>query len=144
MLLRLKSDPHWPSFPASMAEQDVQYRDDKVAEKQTASPGSSSDNEEVGTTSLNENALLRKIDLRLLPAVGILYLLSFLDRSNVANARIEGLADDLGMTGNQCKASSDGLHIARFVDERADKHLNARFDRLNIILHRLRSLRDPV
>lgn len=31
---------------------------------------------------INENSLLRKIDLKLLPAVGILYLLSFLDRSN--------------------------------------------------------------
>lgn len=31
---------------------------------------------------VNEKALLRKLDLRLLPAVGILYLLSFLDRSN--------------------------------------------------------------
>jgi hypothetical protein len=31
---------------------------------------------------INENALLRKLDARLLPAVGILYLLSFLDRSN--------------------------------------------------------------
>lgn len=87
--------------PASMAEQGAPYPDDKVVEKQTASPGSSSDNEEAGTTGINENALLRKIDLRLLPAVGILYLLSFLDRSNVANARIEGLADDLGMSGNQ-------------------------------------------
>ncbi|KAK7720959.1 hypothetical protein SLS64_001252 [Diaporthe eres] len=84
-----------------MAEQGVQYRDEKVEEKQTASPGSSSDNEEAGTANINENALLRKLDIRLLPAVGILYLLSFLDRSNVANARIEGLADDLGMTGNQ-------------------------------------------
>ncbi|KAF7541560.1 hypothetical protein G7Z17_g11924 [Cylindrodendrum hubeiense] len=31
---------------------------------------------------INEKSLLRKIDARLLPAVGILYLLSFLDRSN--------------------------------------------------------------
>ena len=31
---------------------------------------------------INEKALLRKIDAQLLPAVGILYLLSFLDRSN--------------------------------------------------------------
>jgi hypothetical protein len=31
---------------------------------------------------VNEKALLRKIDAQLLPAVGILYLLSFLDRSN--------------------------------------------------------------
>ena len=34
------------------------------------------------TDKINEKALLRKIDAQLLPAVGILYLLSFLDRSN--------------------------------------------------------------
>ncbi|CAM1504862.1 Fc.00g024530.m01.CDS01 [Cosmosporella sp. VM-42] len=50
---------------------------------------------------INEKALLRKLDRRLLPAVGILYLLSFLDRSNVGNARIEGMVEDLNMTGNQ-------------------------------------------
>ncbi|KPM35959.1 hypothetical protein AK830_g10608 [Neonectria ditissima] len=50
---------------------------------------------------INEASLLRKIDGKLLPAVGILYLLSFLDRSNVGNARIEGMVDDLGMTGNE-------------------------------------------
>ncbi len=31
---------------------------------------------------INEKSLLRKLDGRLLPAVGVLYLLSFLDRSN--------------------------------------------------------------
>lgn len=31
---------------------------------------------------INEKALLRKLDLRLLPPLTILYLLSFLDRSN--------------------------------------------------------------
>jgi hypothetical protein len=31
---------------------------------------------------INERSLLRKLDRNLLPAVGILYLLSFLDRSN--------------------------------------------------------------
>ncbi|KAK1835689.1 major facilitator superfamily domain-containing protein [Podospora conica] len=65
-----------------------------------ADPVSSSE-EELATDGINERALLRKIDWRLLPAVGILYLLSFLDRSNVGNARIEGLATDLHMTGNQ-------------------------------------------
>ena len=34
------------------------------------------------TYGINESKLLAKIDLRLLPAVSILYLLSFLDRSN--------------------------------------------------------------
>ncbi|KAF6822931.1 major facilitator superfamily transporter [Colletotrichum plurivorum] len=72
---------------------------------------------EVGE-SVNERSLLRKLDAKLLPAVGILYLLSFLDRSNgklvsqvtgsrnadksaVGNARIEGLTDDLHMSGNE-------------------------------------------
>ncbi|KAI2476821.1 MFS transporter [Pyrenophora tritici-repentis] len=65
-----------------------------------ASSASGSDIE-VLTGVVNENKLMRKLDLRLLPAVSILYLLSFLDRSNVANARIEGLTKDLNMTGNQ-------------------------------------------
>ena len=51
--------------------------------------------------SINEPALLRKLDLTLLPTLTLLYLLSFLDRSNVGNARIEGLATDLHMTGDQ-------------------------------------------
>lgn len=33
-------------------------------------------------TSINEKSLLRKLDLKLLPPLCILYLLSFLDRSN--------------------------------------------------------------
>ncbi|KAK8119620.1 uncharacterized protein PG998_004246 [Apiospora kogelbergensis] len=54
-----------------------------------------------GDAPINEKRLLRKLDYHLLPAVGVLYLLSFLDRSNVGNARIEGMLDDLHMTGNQ-------------------------------------------
>jgi hypothetical protein len=53
-------------------------------------PGTPSSNLEADG-NVNERALLRKLDYKLLPALSILYLLSFLDRSNVANARIEGL-----------------------------------------------------
>ncbi|KAG7288419.1 hypothetical protein NEMBOFW57_004769 [Staphylotrichum longicolle] len=69
--------------------------------KDETDPASASDLDDGEVDAVNEKALIRKIDWRLLPAVGILYLLSFLDRSNVGNARIEGLADDLHMTGNQ-------------------------------------------
>ena len=51
--------------------------------------------------AISERKLLRKLDLTLLPALTLLYLLSFLDRSNVGNARIEGLTKDLHMTGDQ-------------------------------------------
>ena len=43
--------------------------------------------------------LLRKIDRTLLPFLALLYLLSFLDRANIGNARLAGLEKDLGMTG---------------------------------------------
>ena len=52
-------------------------------------------------THLNESAILRKMDLRLIPMLALLYLLSFLDRGNIGNAKIEGLVEDLGMTGAQ-------------------------------------------
>jgi hypothetical protein len=77
-------------------------------EQDTADPGfaksaqdqlDSSDQESLH--GINEKALLRKLDRKLLPALTFLYLLSFLDRSNVGNARIEGLATDLKITGNE-------------------------------------------
>lgn len=41
--------------------------------------------------------LIRKIDLRLIPFLSLLYLLSFLDRTNIGNARLDTLEDDLNM-----------------------------------------------
>jgi MFS family permease len=60
-----------------------------------------SEQEIAATYGINERSLLRKLDLHLLPGVCILYLLSFLDRSNVANAKLDGLDSDLHMTGDQ-------------------------------------------
>ncbi|KAF2224852.1 major facilitator superfamily domain-containing protein [Elsinoe ampelina] len=50
---------------------------------------------------LDLQKILRKIDLRLIPMLALLYLLSFLDRGNIGNAKIEGLQEDLRMTGSQ-------------------------------------------
>ena len=49
--------------------------------------------------------LLRKIDRNILPVLSILYLLSFLDRSNIGNARLAGLEKDLHMKGLDYNAS---------------------------------------
>ncbi|KAA8643916.1 hypothetical protein EYZ11_005475 [Aspergillus tanneri] len=48
-----------------------------------------------------EKQVLRKMDVQLIPMLAILYLLAFLDRGNIGNAKIEGLLDDLHMTGPQ-------------------------------------------
>ncbi|KAK0638944.1 major facilitator superfamily domain-containing protein [Cercophora newfieldiana] len=50
---------------------------------------------------LDQKAILRKMDMRLIPMLAILYLLSFLDRGNIGNAKIEGLQEDLNMTPDQ-------------------------------------------
>ncbi|KAK2768157.1 hypothetical protein FQN54_000009 [Arachnomyces sp. PD_36] len=43
--------------------------------------------------------LLRRLDFRLLPLIVLMYLLNFLDRSNLAQARLGTLEEDLGMDG---------------------------------------------
>ncbi|KAL3959497.1 hypothetical protein ACCO45_004614 [Purpureocillium lilacinum] len=48
---------------------------------------------------IHEKKLLRRIDLHLMPFLVIMYLLNFLDRSNLAQARQGTLEKDLGMKG---------------------------------------------
>ncbi|KAJ5703359.1 hypothetical protein N7493_011748 [Penicillium malachiteum] len=48
-----------------------------------------------------EKALVRKIDLMLLPVIWIMYLLSYMDRTNIANAKVSGMDTALKLTSNQ-------------------------------------------
>ncbi|GEQ69243.1 hypothetical protein JCM33374_g2914 [Metschnikowia sp. JCM 33374] len=52
-------------------------------------------------SDIDEKKLLWKIDLRIIPLFTVLYLLSFLDRGNIGNAKIEGLAESLNLRGMQ-------------------------------------------
>ena len=59
------------------------------------------DGQGVDFSSVNGKAVLRKMDLHLLPMLALLYLLSFLDRGNIGNAKIEGLTETLNISGPQ-------------------------------------------
>lgn len=59
----------------------------------------------------NTKKLLRKVDLRLLPLLIIMYLLNFLDRSNLAQARLGTLEADLGMSGNDFNLATSILFV---------------------------------
>ncbi|KAK6366323.1 hypothetical protein LTS17_010829 [Exophiala oligosperma] len=48
-----------------------------------------------------EKALVRKMDLRIFPVMIILFILNFIDRNNFANARLNGLEEDLNLTDVQ-------------------------------------------
>lgn len=51
--------------------------------------------------NIDHQKLLRKLDLHIIPGITVLFLLSFIDRGNIGNAKIEGLATDLKLHGNQ-------------------------------------------
>lgn len=47
-----------------------------------------------------ERRVIWKCDLHVVPVLMVLYLLAFLDRINIGNARLQGLEADLSMEGN--------------------------------------------
>ncbi|CAF3715232.1 unnamed protein product, partial [Adineta steineri] len=49
----------------------------------------------------NDKKLLRKLDLHLIPTMTLLYLLSFLDRVNIGQAKLDGLTESLKLTSIQ-------------------------------------------
>lgn len=51
--------------------------------------------------NVSERKVLLKMDLCIIPTVSLLYLMAFLDRGNIGNAKIEGLSEDLGLSANQ-------------------------------------------
>lgn len=60
--------------------------------------------------------ILLKVDTRVLPILALLFLCSFLDRTNVGNAKLYGLTEDLHMTNlqyNQGLAVFYATYIAR-------------------------------
>ena len=59
-----------------------------------------------------EKQLLRKIDAHLLPFLILMYLLNFLDRSNLAQARQGTLERDLGMSGTDFNLATSIFFVA--------------------------------
>ncbi|KAI7158591.1 MFS general substrate transporter [Hortaea werneckii] len=45
--------------------------------------------------------LVRKIDMIILPTIGILYILNYIDRQNLSAAKLQGIMDDLNLTEQQ-------------------------------------------
>ncbi len=53
-----------------------------------------------------ERSVVRRLDCVVLPIVGMFYLLSIIDRSNVGNARVAGLEEDLNLSDWQYKTGT--------------------------------------
>ncbi|EIM82963.1 MFS general substrate transporter [Stereum hirsutum FP-91666 SS1] len=79
-------------MPGSIEKEDESMRE--TAKVDSPSPGDLYERD-----GKEERRIFRKMDMHLLPFVSLLYLLSFLDRSNVGNAKIAGMATDLKLVG---------------------------------------------
>ncbi|KAI1822178.1 major facilitator superfamily domain-containing protein [Xylaria intraflava] len=58
-----------------------------------------------------EKRLVRKIDWRLLPMIIIMYILNYIDRNNIAAAKLSGLPQDLNLQGNQFQTAVSILFV---------------------------------
>ncbi|KAI5963899.1 hypothetical protein KGF57_001175 [Candida theae] len=76
----------------------------------------------------------RKIDLRLIPMLLFIYILNFLDRNNIANARLDGLEADLGLVGNQYQVCISILFVGYILFQVPANMILNRFGRPSIFL----------
>ncbi|KAL4746823.1 hypothetical protein BDW72DRAFT_210153 [Aspergillus terricola var. indicus] len=74
------------------------------------------------------------IDLRLLPCLTVLYLISHLDRANIGNAKILGLTEDLGLSGLQYNIALSLFFIPYVLLEVPSNILLKRFTRPSMYL----------
>ena len=72
----------------------------KGRENQVEKAGQSGDGF-LESRSAYDRSITRKLDRHIIPWLFGLWLLAFIDRSNIGNARIDGLATDLKLVGNK-------------------------------------------
>ncbi|KAF6792050.1 transporter C1002.16c-like protein 24 [Colletotrichum sojae] len=76
----------------------------------------------------------RKVDVRLVPMLAVLYLISHLDRANIGNAKIEGLAEDLNLTGVQWNVALSLFFVPYILLEVPSNILLKKFKRPSVYL----------
>ncbi|KIK52049.1 hypothetical protein GYMLUDRAFT_50119 [Collybiopsis luxurians FD-317 M1] len=108
-------------MPEISSEKEVERR---KAESELSAPADDTDSFD----TVQDRYLVRKIDWRLLPILTLLYLLSFLDRTNIGNARILGLATDLKLSSPAYNTSLALYFVAYVIFEVPANIVLKRFD----------------
>ncbi|KZL78731.1 pantothenate transporter liz1 [Colletotrichum tofieldiae] len=105
--MALERDPNH-GFPQQYKiYQCAQFRDSRSSSEEPITAWSSRDLPELlrgfSENELNvlEKNLIRKVDMRMLPMMILMYTMNYLDRNAIGAARLGGLEDDLGLTVSQ-------------------------------------------
>ncbi|CZT25765.1 related to permease of the major facilitator superfamily [Ramularia collo-cygni] len=64
-----------------------------------------------------ERRLVRKLDMWLSPMMVLVFLVSYLDRSNIGNAAIAGMTEDLGLDGNKLNVAVTVFYVTYIAFE---------------------------
>lgn len=89
------------------------HRDDGSSESASAQASKTSLSEDAAHEARLERKTMFKLDLLLVSSMSILYLVAFLDRTNIGNARVAGLQEDLGINDHQYQTGTSMI-LARF------------------------------
>ncbi|KAF2721553.1 MFS general substrate transporter [Polychaeton citri CBS 116435] len=94
-----KTHGHASSSQVSDSNSEIDLHDDQK------------DQNGLSCTSQEETRIKRKLTTHLTLFVALLYLAAFLDRSNIGNAKVAGLKDDLSLTDSQFEWLLTGFYI---------------------------------
>ncbi|KAF2850334.1 major facilitator superfamily transporter [Plenodomus tracheiphilus IPT5] len=73
--------------------------------------------EEIHIDPVAEKKLIRKLDLILSPMMVLIFLVAYLDRSNIGNAAIAGMNEDLDLTGNRLNVAVTLFYVTYIAFE---------------------------
>lgn len=82
-----------------------------------------------------------KLDRRIIPFLGLLYLCSFLDRVNIGNAKLAGITHDLAITPNEYNLALS-LFFVGYVSNHCTYEIND--DDVNASTRALGAFRSPL
>ena len=107
-----------PPYPSKQGEAGLPSYDRQM---ESADQASSDDNEYMATMTPEERKaltrrILFKLDVRIIPIMALLFLCSFLDRTNVGNAKVYYMENDINISDHQydtCLVIYYAFYIAR-------------------------------
>ncbi|KAH9906041.1 MFS general substrate transporter [Xylariomycetidae sp. FL2044] len=113
----------------------METKDEKKTPMDKLSPVSRTPSRQAGSVAavMEDRALYRKIDLRIVPLLFAAYLLQFLDKVLINYANIMGLQKDLGMSGQQFSWMATAFFIGYTVAEFPQAWLLQRFPTAQVL-----------
>jgi len=104
-----------------MATSEIKNYETEVVQKETwGSNGSDDERHQSGTiewTEEDERRIRSRMDWRIVPCVLLLYLMCFIDRANIGNARIQGMDKDLNLIGYRFNWASSIFYMSYIAAE---------------------------